>query len=160
MDGTMQWSRVEFGKHRGKTLPEIVFQDPGYFFWAVQEGVFRGRGALEHEARLIDQRARRIRVPPSSFGLPKVEYVYGRFDGRFSHLMLVSPHTLPGDGDCRTFRRDVIDLSVVRGTRPSCKADGLALISSMKSIVFGDANHRMTRQRCAAFFSRDENFLT
>jgi hypothetical protein len=30
-----QWLQLRFGKHEGKTLPQIVLSDPDYFFWAV-----------------------------------------------------------------------------------------------------------------------------
>jgi len=30
----MAWSTLPFGKHKGKTLPQIVFADPDWFFWA------------------------------------------------------------------------------------------------------------------------------
>ena len=153
----MHWSVVKFGKHCGKTLPEIIFHDPGYFFWAIEAEVFRG--ALKGEAKCIDERARRIRVPSGVAGKPKVGYVYSRFDGRFSHLKLVPPDSLFDDGDSLLLRRDVIDLSLVFSVRPNFKVNGEALIASFKSIIFADAGYRMTRQRCQAFFSRDENFL-
>jgi hypothetical protein len=156
----MSWTEARFGKHRGKTLPEIVFHDPGYFFWAIGAGVFCDGGALETEARLIDRRARSIRVPPAVAGTLKVEYVYNRFDGRFSHLTLVPADSAPSHDDRVALRRDVIDLSLVCGARPNFKIDRDALIASLKSIVFGDASYRMTRQRCGAFFARTENFLT
>lgn len=31
----MYWSAVPFGKYQGKTLVEIVVQDPDWFFWMV-----------------------------------------------------------------------------------------------------------------------------
>lgn len=153
----MHWSVVKFGKHCGKTLPEIIFHDPGYFFWAIEAEVFRG--ALKGESKCIDERARRIRVPSGVAGKHKVGYVYSRFDGRFSHLTLGAPDNVLADGDSVTLRRDVIDLSLVFSSKPNFKVDGEVLIASLKSIVFGDASYRMTRQRCEGFFSRDENFL-
>jgi len=155
----VHWAVVTFGKHYGRTLPEIVFHDPGYFFWAIREDVFRGRAGLEREAKLIDQRARRIRVPSDGAGTPKINYVFSRFDGRFSHLKLVSPDNLSDDCDSRSLRRDVIDLGLLFDARHDFKVDGELLIASLKSIVFGDAGYRMTRKRCEAFFSNIENFV-
>ena len=39
----MKWTVVNFGKFKDKnlTLPQIVLQDPDWFFWAVGEGVFK-----------------------------------------------------------------------------------------------------------------------
>jgi len=44
----MAWSILPFGKHKGKTLPQIVFTDPDWFFWAMEENVFKG--PLKREA--------------------------------------------------------------------------------------------------------------
>jgi hypothetical protein len=37
----MAWSTLNFGKHAGKTLPQIVFADPDWFFWAIETNVFK-----------------------------------------------------------------------------------------------------------------------
>ena len=37
----MSWIKLEFGKHRGLTLPQIMFCDADYFFWAYATGVFQ-----------------------------------------------------------------------------------------------------------------------
>jgi hypothetical protein len=29
------WSKLYFGKHVGKSLPQILFYDPDYFFWGI-----------------------------------------------------------------------------------------------------------------------------
>jgi hypothetical protein len=29
----MIWTTIPFGKHQGKTLPQIVIDDPDWFFW-------------------------------------------------------------------------------------------------------------------------------
>jgi len=36
----MRWSTLKSGKYEGKTLPQVLFKDPDYFFWAIEEGVF------------------------------------------------------------------------------------------------------------------------
>jgi hypothetical protein len=28
------WSVLDFGKHKGRTLPWVMFHDPDWFFWA------------------------------------------------------------------------------------------------------------------------------
>ncbi len=50
----MPWSVVDFGKHQGKTLPQIVFIDPDWFFWAIEESVFSTKGSLRDEAAAIN----------------------------------------------------------------------------------------------------------
>src|ERR1035441_8332654 len=57
----MYWTELMFGKHYGKTLPQLAFTDPDYLFWALAEGVFNRYG-LRGEARLVCQRATHIRI--------------------------------------------------------------------------------------------------
>ena len=33
----MVWTTFPFGKHRGKTLPQIILDDPDWFFWILPE---------------------------------------------------------------------------------------------------------------------------
>ena len=46
----MAWTELNFGKHAGKSLPQILFADPDWFFWAVDNNVFANRPALSQEA--------------------------------------------------------------------------------------------------------------
>lgn len=34
----MPWSIVSFGRHSERTLPQIIFSDPDWFFWAIEKG--------------------------------------------------------------------------------------------------------------------------
>ena len=34
------WSIIKFGKHKGKSLPEVILHDPDWFFWAVEAHYF------------------------------------------------------------------------------------------------------------------------
>src|SRR5438876_986407 len=57
----MAWTELKFGKHKGKTLPQVLFSDPDWFFWASEQQTFRG--AQRREADLIYVRATHIRIP-------------------------------------------------------------------------------------------------
>ena len=60
----MAWTKLWFGKkHKGKTLPQIMFKDPDWFFWAIEKGVFKNKGKLGEEAWEIYQKARKIKIP-------------------------------------------------------------------------------------------------
>src|SRR5450759_2541978 len=50
LGGFMIWSVINFGTHKGKTLPQVLFSDPVWFFWAIEEGVFQNRGTLRGQA--------------------------------------------------------------------------------------------------------------
>ena len=33
----MIWTTLNFSRHVGKTLPQILFSDPDWFFWAMDK---------------------------------------------------------------------------------------------------------------------------
>jgi len=70
----MRWVTLDFGKHAGKTLPEIVLSDADWVFWAFNKGVFKGR--LASEAAKVVQRARSIKIPKRRPKRWQVEYSY------------------------------------------------------------------------------------
>jgi hypothetical protein len=41
MSKTREWIDLWFEKHKGKTLPQVMFTDPGWFFWARDEEIFK-----------------------------------------------------------------------------------------------------------------------
>ena len=53
----MRWSVVPFGKHKGKTFPEIILQDPDWFFWALPKLY----GKLADEAKSLAQKAEQLK---------------------------------------------------------------------------------------------------
>jgi hypothetical protein len=79
------------GRYPRMTLPEVVFRDHDWFFWACEAGVFRG--PLADEAVVVAERARRIRIPQSGEEPLVAEYAISRRTGEFAGLELV-PATL------------------------------------------------------------------
>jgi hypothetical protein len=45
----MRWTTLNFGRHAGRSLPEIVVSDADWFFWAFKVDVFKDRLAAEAE---------------------------------------------------------------------------------------------------------------
>src|SRR4051812_36367035 len=108
----MEWSVVDFGRYAGKTLPQIVFTDPDWFFWAVVEGKFRGE--LAAQAERVAARARRIRIPrPEGVERKVVEYAVNR-RGKFAGIDIVPAARDPPPGSTQTCRKDWIDLAFPR----------------------------------------------
>ena len=52
----MEWSIIDFGKYRGKSLPQIIFKDADWFFNGYENGYFKG--TLACEASELYRRAR------------------------------------------------------------------------------------------------------
>ncbi len=154
----MSWSKIYFGKHKGKTLPQVVFSDPDWFFWAIDDGVFDGKGALKIEAKEIYKKATSIRIPEEGNEELVAEYGLRPSNGTFCDLEIVPKSRPPHEGSTRTFRLPVIDLSVPRRIKDYDKLGCRLLISTAKFYLFGDSKRKMTKKRCEEFFSDDSNF--
>lgn len=152
----MSWSVLNFGKHKGKSLPQVVFQDLDWFFWAFEEGVFKG--IQKSEAEKIYRKARSIRIPQNGSEILVAEYGISPFNGTFVDLELVPKNRPQHEGSTKTFRRNVIDLSVPRDFKEYDKIGSKLLLSKVKFYLLGDSKHRMTKRQCEDFFDDDNNF--
>lgn len=153
------WDVLDFGKYRGKgkTLPQIVFEDPDWFFWALEEGAFKGD--LATQAQDVGRKAQNIKIPGNEKGELVAEYLIHAPTGEFSDLEVVPKSQPPHEGGSRAFREDRIDLGFVRRIKGYDKSGGKLLVGSVKYIVFGAARARLTQQRCEEFFDDPKNFL-
>ena len=157
----MIWIPLDFGKHIGKTLPQILFSDPDWFFWAMEKGLFHPRTALGQEAQDLDYKARHIRIPARD-GPPLIaEYVFVLNPKRtFSHLRLVPCSAPYPDGSSLILRRPVIDPSIPRQQGgPYDKKGYRRLLQELRFLFFGKRNARLTCQRCAAFYADPSHFV-
>jgi hypothetical protein len=153
---TGRWTRLSTTKHKGKTLPQVVFDDPDYFFWAYEHKVFRGE--LSIQAEEVYKKARHIKVPQRGEGKQVVLYLTHHPAGKFATMELVKDPGLPCDG--QGFMLDVIDLSVPRQISAYDKVGSKHIISKTKVIFFGDPHYKMTKRRCESFFEDESNFAS
>jgi hypothetical protein len=149
----MKWSLVNFGKYKGKTLPQIMFLDPDWFFWAYENGAFKAHRLAE--AIEIYKRARSIRVPQSGEEKKVVEYVIDKPTGKFGTIRLTTQPKGPSSIDTS----QVIDMSFPRRISPHDKFGYQTFILVLKRILFGSSGYKMTKKRCEDFFDNDANFL-
>ena len=70
------WSKLYFEKHVGRSLPQILFSDPDYFFWGIEKKIFKDRLAMEADklARMV----RHIKIPKPDPANWCVEYFLRR----------------------------------------------------------------------------------
>ena len=156
--GRIVWSELEFGKHAGKTLPQVMFSDPDWFFWAYDSGAFNGDPSLKKESEEIHAKSTAIQVPQRGEGKMVVEYTIHKPTHKFNGLDLVPESKPHHKGSSVTFRRSVIDMSLVRQIAKYDKLGYKRLIRDLKHLLFGDSRIRMTKQRCEDFFSDHANF--
>lgn len=150
------WLEVPFGKYRGKSLPQIVFTDPDWFFWACEQEAFKST-LLKKQAAEVLEKASRIRIPGSGSSL--VEYVIHPGVGKLAAVEVVPVDRPPHEGASPTRRLDRFDLSFARKVAPYDKEGGRVLINAVKRYVVGNSSTRMTRKRCEAFFDNPANFV-
>ena len=152
----MAWRILPFGKYKGKTLPQIVFADPDWFFWVVAVG-FKS-GALAVEAEKIRHRATHIRIPGKQSLNSKVEYVFDPIDRKLADVKVVPESQPLHEGASPTHRSDYFDLFMPRRFHAYDKFGGYIVVHAIKYYYFGNAKTRLTRARCEGFFDDDKNF--
>jgi len=152
----MSWTPLRFGKHIGKTLPQVLFVDPDWFFWAYDKGIIKGY-TITQEASKIHAKATSIRVPQTGAEPLIVEYNF--FDGKSYGFDIVEKSRPQHAGSTVTIRGQQIDMSVPMRVKGYDKLGYKLFIGSLKSAIFGKANVRMTKEKCEAFFDDDSNFV-
>ena len=153
--GTMTWATLDIGKYAGKTLPQVLFTDPDWFFWGFEQKIFQW--FLAFDAALLNRRARSIRIPdPEGLGLV-AEYAV-ECNGRFAGLQIV-PAARAREGFREVRRSSAIDLSVPHELSRYDKTGYSIMLGDMKEVLFGDRSVRMTKKRCESFYADANNFV-
>lgn len=153
----MKWTPLIFGKHQGKTLPQVLLHDPDWFFWAWGREVFDDSSVYHYQAVVAHAKATSIRIPSRGSGPLVVEYKFYP-DGTCVGFDLVPDDRPAHQGSTRTTRSDHIDMSIPHRAAPYDKTGNRLFLRSLKSCLFGDPAARMTRERCEAFFNDERNF--
>ncbi len=150
----MRWTTLNFGRHAGRSLPEIIVSDADWFFWAFKVGVFKGR--LAAEAEDLVQKARTIKIPKRDPKRWQVEYRY-EDKGTFLGFEFVKAN-MPWHCGHRSTRLPYLDLSCIRRGKAYDKRGCRNLLRDFRRHYFGD-NTRLTKGRCEEFFSNRKNFV-
>jgi hypothetical protein len=153
----MFWSELTFGKYKGKTLPEIVLKDPGWFFWAVQEKKFDCHPGLLTEAEDLNFKARHIKIPRPDPRCWRICYLLTE-QAEFVKFELIHSSAASTPDCLGTFWSDHLDLSLPRVTKYD-KASNRRLIQCFKQYFFDNPLARLSLEKCAEFFSNPRNFL-
>ena len=154
----MAWTELEFGKHRGLTLPQIMFKDPDWFYWLHANPLLTNNYVRGSEVEDIYRKSRSIKVPQRGDEQLVAEYIVDPRRHNFRGLDLVPVSRPPHKGYSITFRSPVIDMALVRQIANYDKSGYQRLVRDIKRYVLGNRSIRMTRSRCEAFFDDDANF--
>jgi hypothetical protein len=153
------WSEIQFGRHAGKSIPQVLFSDPDYFFWAWEKDVFPAYNGLHSEAARAHRRATAIIVPERNGVAHVVEYSTDPTMSRLEEVDFVPADGSAHHGASITLRRDHLDMSMPRQLRRYDKGGMKILVWGMKGFYFGDERFRLNRQRAEAFFDDETYFV-
>jgi hypothetical protein len=145
-----KWTKLPFGKYKGKTLPQIIMIDPDWFYWVAPKLY----GRLEIEAENLAPKTTMIKIPKSYGKDVAIEYQYDH-DGRFSGFAVVDANTPESR---RAVRLPYLDLSAVHRAKKYNKSGCRRLIRDFRHYYFG-GRKRVTRNRCERFFSKRRRFV-
>lgn len=149
------WTEVDFGKWRGsgKTLPQILVADPDWFFWALEEGAFKG--TLSMQAQKLARRARGIKLPSALSGTHCVQHWISH-DGKYARFDIVEQDRGQHHGSSTEMRRPTLDMEFPRGIKQYDKLGCKQLLKSFKYHWF--EGKPFTKAKVEAFFDDTANF--
>jgi hypothetical protein len=147
----MHWTTLNFGTHKGKSLPQIIISDPDWFFWAVARSVFTG--TLVAQAEDLAEKATAIKIPKRHSKRWRVEYRY-EDTGKFLGFEFVKAKSHFGH---HATRQPHLDLSCVRRRNTYDKKGCRNFKRDFRRRYFGKKS--ATKRRCENFFSNSKNFV-
>lgn len=151
----MSWTVLSFGKHKGRTLPQVLFNDPDWFYWAFEKDILNGK-ISSNEVLDVYEKSRNIKIPQKDL---HAEYIFDRIRGVFTDLKLVPIDKPQHVGTSQTKRLDRIDMALIRSVKEYDKLGYNLLNPILKEILFGSSNARMTKKRAEDFFNDSSNFI-
>jgi len=164
----MQWTKLNFGKHKGKTLPQIIFIDADWFFWAYENNVFKKNNILKNESNVLYKRTTHIKPPLNNFVKHFINYDNTSFGFSFISKDIAKSKYSEYlednyfDKDYENFDNTYftikknIDLSFPRQQKVYDKKGYKNFIKQLKNYIFD--GKRATKDKTENFFNNINNF--
>jgi hypothetical protein len=152
------WTPLPGGKYTGKTLPQVLFADPDYFYYLYSPDP-RSFSEVRWQADVIAERAKHIAIPPAHGAKQVAEYFLNEGDHRRFEGVVLMPETqkLPLPVKSKG-RKDVFDLSYPRLIAPHDGNAGKRLVEQVKEFVLHDRWLRMNKRLCEQFYDDPSKF--
>ena len=157
----MKWTPLKFGIHKGKTWPQVLFRDPGWFFWAYNLKKFdEYQVTLNEEVENIYKKARKIAIPKTDKDNYEVEHTISRTNtgDKYVYFGIVPATQGKHIGHSQPIRGKFIDMYIPRYIGSYDKGNYKRFLECLKIHCFGDSSFRMTKNRCEDFFNDPSNF--
>jgi hypothetical protein len=161
--GPEKWLPMRIGKHKGKTLPQIVFKDPSYVVWLYQNDVLlpeiyknEYQYHIAHQLEVIHNRMTRIK-PPTGCKFAIVIDDASVFRKFIALRKGQSPKKPLKSGWKIVQRLDLLDIGILsrfknpkRGFERMCRC--------LTKYCFGDADAEIDAKACEKFIEDDAKF--
>jgi hypothetical protein len=151
------WSIINFGRHEGKSFPQILLCDPDWFFWAMDRGVFENRPNLLPEATRLAVMAKHIKIPRPNPQVWQIRYVISH-DEKFLTFEIVE-NGIEYYLEMYVVLDDHLDLSFPRRLKTYDKLGYRLFLRKFRYYFFGSERAPLTKKRCEEFFEDRSNFL-
>lgn len=154
-----KWTTFNLGCKKERSLPDLAFNDPDYFFWAYKVDAFSTAGVPKDEIKEAYNKATNIRILSDTGEKMYAYYSMIEWQHRFKELRIAPKFA----SWIKLYKDKTIMESVINLEYPSMlmKKDKSGY-RKMKTVVFDnlfDRNYRrMPKQLCEEFFSNDKNF--
>lgn len=150
------WQLIDYGMHRGRTVPELILWDPAYFYWALGTKTFF-KGRLAAQAQTVARRAGHI-LPD---GDPGEAFLLG-FDRRakLTAISIGSSAGLEQLSHGRCIQMPHLNLGIVRQfARRRDQNDAVKVVTDfICRHFFGKVPGEISRGEANQFFDNSENF--
>jgi hypothetical protein len=147
------WTPLPAGPHAGKTLPEVIFQEPHFVLDGLEHGKFEG--ALLEEARRVLLLSTLIRPHRDRRDVVVLYHLNAYSPDQFSGVSVVATND-PRLAEHQRFAAagsSFLDLGIVRVIAPKDRTALRAMVQRVLLTHFGDPNAKLTRQQAEDFFN-------
>lgn len=144
---------------KGKTFPQIIFNDPDWFFYCYHRGDFNNNPSQKSQADFVYNRARNIKIPNNEHANLKAEYVFLKKNAKFIRLDIITNETTQVDESTLVICIKHIDMLVIMQSLRFNKVENSLKLKQIKYILFFSNNYSMTKNRSEKFFSNPDNFI-
>lgn len=152
----MYWAKVDFGTHKGKTLPEIILQDPDYFIWCIDKAIFNNHPELVDEADSLWRKMRSIKIPNNENNEMVVDY---KIDNEKSEINRIILNGVDTQRDKNTVHRaGYLDLSFAHYYSNEKRNATIKVLPEIFKIVFGEMKIRPSIVEFEEFLLNEDNF--
>lgn len=147
-----QWTIIDEGKYEGLTIPELVFGDLGYFYWAISVGLFEGQ--LKLEADSVESRLKHIKLPLTVS--PNSIFVIQLRNGMFYDFSIQEKGSVKGNkSDLKIASH--LDVSLVSCPGFHTERPRKKMLERVKQYLFTKEPHELGRKDYQVFLGNPDN---